>query len=118
MNINRNGKTDALTAEELEQAYREQQHNYKLEDAKNQFCDYHRRNFAYELVFANCFGFSRKEVCDPNSMHYLLEDFVASYEKHHDCEQAENDIWQEVIRNVLIDKATNFKISYDASYTL
>lgn len=118
MKIIRAGKEYFLTAEELEDAYREQKRNYQLEDAENQFNDFLRIRFADELSFANCFGFTCEDVCEPDSAYYLLGKFLDTYEKYHDCEQAENDMWQEVILNVLIENAVNVKITYDAHYVL
>lgn len=120
MTIIRDGKEYVLTADELEQAYREQKHNYKLADAESQFDDWHCRNFDNEESFAACFGFSGDDVCNVNSKHYLLEKFVERFERNHDCNQAENDIWQEAIRSVLVENAASFwiNITYDASYDL
>lgn len=118
MKITRNGVEYELTAEELYQAYREQQHNYKLDDAKYQLDDYSRYKFGANNAdaFAETFGFSLEEVCDKTSAHYLLEKFVEAFNKCHDCGQAENDVWQECIREVLIANAVNFDICYQADY--
>lgn len=115
MKITRNGMEFELTPAELEQAYREKKHYYLLCDADSQLMDF--CNADMQGVVARC-GFKREDLSDPNAEHYMLEKFVAAFENHHDCEQAENDVWQEVIRNVLIANAVNYEVTYDASYDL
>ena len=118
MIIIRNGKKITLTPEELEQAYREQKHNYQIADAEERFNDYLRIQFGDVESFEACFGFPADDVCDPDSSFYLLEKFLAAYEKHHDCNTAENDDWHSVIRNTLVENAVNVKVTYDANYVL
>lgn len=118
MFIIRNNKKIILTSDELEQAYREQKHNYLLGDAEDQFSDFISVRFKEEGSFNKCFGFSEEDVCDRDSAYYLLEKFVAAYEKHHDCNNAENDVWEETIRNILIENARNVKRTYRAEYAL
>ena len=118
MIIKREEKEYTLTSEELYQAYWEQQHIFRLADAESQLSDFISSHFISDAQFKECFGFSRREVCDPTSSYYLLEKFLASYEKHHDCELAENDVWQECVRNILLENACNAQITYSANYSL
>lgn len=119
MIIIRDGKKYTLTPEEMEQAFREHKHNYLLADAESQFQDFVRYyHSGDENLFAKVFGFTVEDVCDPDSSYYLLEKFVAAYEKAHDCSNAENDMWQEVVRNVLLENAVNFVENYTAEFIL
>lgn len=119
MKIIRDGKEYTLTAEELEQAYRERQHNYLLTDATEQLEEFVRIHFdADEDVFADAVGFTMDDACNENSEHYLLEKIVAANQNTGDCNRAENDIWQDAVRAVLFAAAVNVKVSYQAVYTL
>lgn len=106
----------ALTSEELEQAYRLREHNYRLQDAERQFVeDYlgiHDRapepgSYDAEEIriiserFRDAYGFCWIEAIDPSSDHYLLEDFVEQFEEIFNCNVTENDLWQEAIWDVL-----------------
>lgn len=100
-----------LTAEELREAYLEEQHDNHLGDAEGQFDDFFRFSYGSFLddtaqnLFVKKYGFTASEVKDVQSSHYLLEKFVTAYEKRHDCNDADNDIWQAVIEDLLDEYA-------------
>lgn len=111
MDIYRNGLVFTLTDEELEQAYREQKRNYLLMDAEEQFKEYLRIHFDAIFVedadaqFLQKYGFAASDVVDKDSDHYRLDAFADEYERRYDCNDAENDIWAEIITTFLEEQA-------------
>lgn len=99
------GETEIeLTKWELEEAYREQEHFYRLQDACEHLENYIGTNKIGNLNksgFYLRYGFRFDETIDPESEHYLLEEIVGWYEKWSDCNIAENDMFEEIIRQVL-----------------
>ena len=110
MKIIREGKEYTLTAEELEQAYRERQHIYLLSDAADQLEEFVRVHFDEdEDVFADAIGFTVEDACNEDSKHYLLEKIVAAAQNTGDCNRAENDIWQDAVKDVLFSTSVNVR---------
>ena len=105
-----------LTAEELREAYLEEQHSYRLQDAEAQFYDYFYRTFgancdnAAQERFTRRYGFTASEVEDVTSQHYLLEKFLATFEHGPDCNNADNDAWQAAVEDVLEEYSASLKI--------
>lgn len=62
MKIIRNGMEFELTPAELEQAFREQERNYKSSNAENHLREWGDREFFDEEHFAYCVGFTLDEV--------------------------------------------------------
>lgn len=118
MKITRNGMEFELTPAELEQAFREQKHNYQRRDAEEHLREWANKTFSDEEHFARCVGFTLDEACSYDSEHFLLDHLVAAFEKHESCELDENSVWDEQIPDVIIAHATNVSISYVASYRL
>lgn len=100
-----NGKQYAMTAEEIEAAYRYREHQYLLEDAKR------------HLKFMICFD-SEADLDDPEladdilefEKHYettveeameMLEDFVDAFKDDFTCDIGENMQWYMAICNTL-----------------
>lgn len=89
MTIVRNGTFFKLSADEVESAYREQEHIYQLADAQNHM-------IAYLEELDNC---SVTEISRE-----LLEKIVKRYEHSFDCNVPENDTWECAIKAVLDDE--------------
>lgn len=98
-----------LTAAEAREVYLEEQRTYRLSDAEDQFKDYFYRNFGAldnadaEARFTRKFGISGIDVIDDCSGHYLVDAFVDTFERCHDCNNAENDVWEAAIIETLED---------------
>lgn len=118
MKITRNGMEFELTPAELEQAFREQKHNYQRLDAEDRLREWADKEFNDEEHFATCVGFTLDEACSYDSEHFLLDHLVAAFEKHESCELDDNSVWDKQIPDVIIAHATNVSISYVASYRL
>lgn len=78
-------------AEERERIYREVSHQYHIEDAQSQVWWY------LHAHGVDADGFNIDEVFDLN---YL----ASLFEKYHDCNVAENDMWQEIINEYVRQK--------------
>lgn len=104
-----------LGEDELEATYREQKHNYLLSDAENQFYDFFYSKFGamcediHHEKFVRTYGISADEVEDESSPHFMLERFVATFERNHDCNNADNDAWMAVIEDTLEEYRKGFK---------
>ena len=97
-----------LTNEELEKAFRFRDKEYMKEDARRQFFDYFGLDVDdyYEEELENV-----QEKIDKNGGKFkfrvlanddeTLEYFVSEFSENQDCNAAENDIWQNVIRDFL-----------------
>lgn len=104
-----------LTSDEIEKAFRTQEHNYRLADADQQM---EFRFSGDEEWFKSIYGFSLEDACCEDSEHYVLEEVVSNFEESFDCETPENEIWNEVIDKVLADHATHRVEKYSASCLL
>ena len=99
------GKSFALTSEEIEAAYRYQQKQYRLQDAVNQLNifiagvsdpDWDDPDFAGDLKrFEEIHGISYEKALE------MAEDFLLAFESLADCNVDENTAWQDAIGNVL-----------------
>ena len=117
MKIIRNGMEFALTSAELEQAFREQQRNYRRNDAESHLREWADENF-YEGEFEDCVGFSLEEACAETSEHFLLDHLVDAFDKKKDCNNDENSTWENCVQEVVIAYATNVQFVYPASVKL
>lgn len=96
-----------LTAAETREAYLEEQSICRLEDAEAQFKDYFHTDFgAFNdskavTRFMQKYGITANDVIDENSGHYLVEAFVHTFERCHDCNNADNDAWRAAIIDTL-----------------
>lgn len=109
MKIIRNGESFDLTPEELEEAYREQEHNYRLQDAARHLCDfvwYDCEQSCWvaphsEASFINEYGFPFLPLLDKNSNEYVLEYIVERFSDEFDCNFDENSIFEDIITAML-----------------
>lgn len=95
---NSKNNSGAIDAQTIEKIYRKREHQYHIEDAKSQYLDYlFGDNIDYtdddvELALSNIEKEKGKNIWDI---------FVAEFEKKKDCNIADNDTWQVVIREVI-----------------
>lgn len=99
-----------LSRNELEQAYREQQHTYELEDAQRQLREYLGLNeeamteqelLENRRIAKSKYGIDIDSVFDENSPHYVLEDLVEKYKNTCNCNISENLTWETACESVL-----------------
>lgn len=107
MKIVRDDRSYELTPEELEQAYREQERNYRLADAARQLANYYGEeiNEPWEAEAAEAFrrelGCSFEAACDPNCPDYLLDAIVEGFEDNFDCNVDENQQFETAIQRLI-----------------
>lgn len=110
-----NGKQYAMDTDEIEAAYRYQEHQYRLQDAERQLkylcfgdevgneeinSESPRKDIAEALeVFEDRFGMSYSDA----TKH--LEAFVLKFEIGFDCNLTENNQWDNAIREALEELA-------------
>lgn len=100
-----------LSPAEMLSLYGIQMNEFLVEDAERQLRDYAE----YAPVSAGCmdfleeYGFSVDEAVDSSSEHFLLDSIVEQYSDAYDCGIAENDLWYNVIENVLSEHAIAMK---------
>lgn len=120
--ITRTGEVNIeLTVEEKRTAYLEETRQDRMEDAEGQFNRFVHSRFDglmdepdnKECRFCREYGFMPGDVTNPKSKHYLLEKFVAQYERDQNCYGSENDAWQTVIETVLDRNVAVYKYSSD-----
>ena len=112
MTITRNGKKIKLTAEELEQAYREKELQYRKEDAKRQLLvlvgleddDDLKDPAAVKNAIESFeqYGTGKTPfdfIEDDEFITDVAKDFIDEY----DCNVAENALWESVLENALYD---------------
>lgn len=97
-----------LTNEELEKAFRHRDKEYMKEDARRQFFDffgldvddYYEEEIeaVQEDIDERNGGFSFRFLANDNE---TLEYLVSEFSENQDCNTAENDIWQNIIRDFL-----------------
>ena len=78
---------ELLTQEERREVFYEVQHEFWMEDAKyyvEVFCDWH-------------------ELGEDVIEKFDLDELATTYERHHDCDVAESDQWECVVRNYAED---------------
>lgn len=101
MNIQRNGKTIELTATEVEEAYREQLHNYRKQDAVKHLGDM----FGKEPEgFSQKYGIELNEIVKDDG---FLDVIVERFEDEFDCNIDENSQWENAIQIVLAETLSN-----------
>lgn len=101
MKIERNGMSIELTAEEVEQAYRERLRNYRKDDA----ADHLEEMFGEEPEdFVSQYGVELDDLLEDDG---FLETVVERFEDSQDCNLDENTVWENVIRLVLSELAGN-----------
>lgn len=92
---NGNGAIDAQTIEKI---YRKREHQYRIEDAKSQYLDY---------LFGDNIDYTDGDVefalsgIEKEKGKNIWDIFVVEFEKKKDCNIADNDTWQNAIREVL-----------------
>ena len=99
----------AMTEQEIEAAYRYQEHQYRLQDAKRHLnilafglCD-DESGFdvpAYDEqknYFAEIYGISYDQAMTDD----MLEAYLDQFEDDFDCNTDENSLWEDAIRAVL-----------------
>lgn len=105
-----NGDTYILYEDDFEDFEVYQQVNFanRIDDAKNALDNYFNISEDYgeydseELEeFKAEFGFDAKELYDKNSDYYILEDLAEEFFEQQDCNVAENDVWDYVIKITL-----------------
>lgn len=101
MNIQRNGKTIELTAAEVEEAYREQLHNYRKQDAVKHLGDM----FGGEPEeFSHKYGIDLDEMVKDDG---FLDVCVERFEDELDCNIDENSQWENAIQTTLAEQQLN-----------
>lgn len=97
MNIERNGTTIELTADEVEEAYREQLKNCRKQDAARHLNDM----FGDEPEeFAQEYGVKLDALMVDDG---FLDVAVERFEDDFDCNISENMMWENAITNVLAE---------------
>ncbi len=92
-----------LTDEELEQAFRERDHQYMLEDAERQLEEYLSDDADDDAYMRETYLATFDELTSPESKSYSLDYLVERFSDEQDCNVAENVVWQNVIRDALED---------------
>lgn len=99
----------------LYDAYREQQKIFLLQDAdrhlelvvfgtEREALDEEAE--AAELSsFQEQYGFSYEDATNPDSNFYILEEAVDRFQDEQDCNLPENEVWENIIRNILSELA-------------
>ena len=104
MDIIRNGVTYTLTADELEQAYREQERNYRIEDARFHLECFLQIRYSFtgwETAFRRESGVTVEDLTNPESQHYVLDWMADQYDDRQDCNRDENSVWEEIVQETL-----------------
>lgn len=106
------GKQYTMTAEQIEAAYRYQQRQYRLEDAKRQLntlifgcddgSDFDRPEEGEKEKewFQSEYCITYAEAADDE----MLEEFTRRFENRLDCNLDENGQWEAAVKAVLIDR--------------
>lgn len=104
-----------LSDSELYDAYREQQKIFLLQDAERhlEFVVFGTEREALDdeaeaaelSSFQEQYGFSYEDATDPDSNFYILDEAVDRFQDEQDCNLPENDVWENIIRNILSELA-------------
>lgn len=114
MEIIRDGHAYELTPAELEQAYRQQQQNYRLMDAARHLADHYGQTpdapWDAEAVgsIQEDLDCTFASACDPNSVDYLLERIVERFEDGFDCNMDENQQYETAIQSIISSRQQMF----------
>lgn len=111
------GKQYRMTEEEIEAAYRHQQHRYGLEDAKRQFnnlfldCDDESKldDLAKEEVqafFAQTYGLTYEQATSDE----MLGKYLQEYANHQDGSESDDVVWEDAIHEVLSSHMQYFEV--------
>lgn len=97
-----------LTAEQVEQAYRERELEYRCEDARRHLFDY---LYGTDGDSDNPLDEQTQKLIDggaldPDSPNYLIDDIVNDYFDNFDCNVPENDQFENSIQRVLNSRLT------------
>lgn len=55
--------------------------------------------------FQEQYGFSYEDATNPDSNFYILEEAVDRFQDEQDCNLPENEVWENIIRNILSELA-------------
>ena len=98
----------SLNASERLAAYNEVNDAYLFEDAERQLYDFAGISFEEgdddcekRRTFREKYGSSIEELCRERGKGSVLSGMIEYYERHKDCDIAENSIWQEAAREAL-----------------
>lgn len=104
-----------LSDNELYDAYREQQKIFLFQDAERhlEFVVFGTEREALDdeaeaaelSSFQEQYGFSYEDATDPDSNFYILDEAVDRFQDEQDCNLPENDVWENIIRNILSELA-------------
>ena len=95
---NSKNNSGAIDAQTIEKIYRKREHQYRVEDAKSQYLDY---------LFGDNIDYTDSDVefalssIEKEKGKNIWDIFVGEFEKKKDCNIADNDTWQNAIREVL-----------------
>lgn len=126
MFIIRDGENIFLTPEEIETVYRFRLNQYRLMDAEahlygvvgyNPYDEDEEENDKAKELFHINYGFQLSEAVEEDSPHYLLDMLVQRYEHDADCNNAENDVWDSVIEQVLDEMCQTYTPEDNISVT-
>lgn len=106
-----NGVKYAMTEQEIEAAYRYQEHQYRLADARRQFnlfvfgdddgVDFDDPKYEdTKFNFAVKYGITYTDASSDD----MLEEYLRRYENRFDCNYDENSQWEAAICAVLADR--------------
>lgn len=107
--------TFELTPEELEKAYREQEANYRTEDARRHILDFagydedeseeYFDNYNAITIFQERYGLSLLDLANGvgEESAAIRQDIIDKFQHIFDCNIPENDLWDNTIRMVLLE---------------
>lgn len=112
MKITRNGQEWKLTPTELREAFEEQRKEYLKEDAVSQLC-FHALEGDSEgadekaiEAFKRRYGVDFFELLNENSEFYMVKHIMEKFEKYSSCNEAENDTYETIVRELLHEFGT------------
>jgi hypothetical protein len=101
-----NGKEYDMTSEQIMAAYRYQEHQFHLMDAKNSlehlvFGDEYNEDERKEAMrfFKETYGITYKAASTPD----MLEEYLCQFEERFDCNFDENSQWENAVKSVLYE---------------
>lgn len=104
-----------LSDSELYEAYSEQRKIFLLQDAERhlEFVVFGTERSALDEEtetaeldsFLGQYGFSYEDATNPDSNFYILEEAVDRFQDEQDCNLPENEVWENIIRNILSELA-------------
>lgn len=111
VNFEHNGVKYAMTEQEIEAAYRYQERQYRLQDAKSHLnilvfgvddgSDFDDpEDEENQRYFSENYGISYEEATSED----MLKEYLRRFEDRFDCDHDENSQWEAAIRAVLMDR--------------